>query len=145
MQFMSVINAFIKRLFAGKHGYDELNLFLLFVGVLFVIFSSIFRAFTPAVATFLFLGGLIILLWSVWRSFSKDHSQRSLENSYFVNGKFYSELKGMFNRFRLRKDYRFYRCPGCREWLRIPNKMGTFEIKCPKCHSKFRKSIKRTL
>ena len=36
---------------------------------------------------------------------------------------------------------RYFRCPNCKQKVRVPKGKGTIEIRCPKCNTKF---IKRT-
>ncbi|MFR8739287.1 MAG: hypothetical protein ACLVFL_11195, partial [Eubacterium sp.] len=36
-----------------------------------------------------------------------------------------------------RKYYKFFKCPGCGQKIRIPKGHGKIEIRCPKCNNKF--------
>ena len=50
-----------------------------------------------------------------------------------------------WNRFKKRmgqaRDYRFFKCPMCKQEVRVPRGHGKIEITCPKCREKF---IRRT-
>jgi len=35
------------------------------------------------------------------------------------------------------RDYRFYKCPTCKQEVRVPKGHGKIEITCPKCREKF--------
>ena len=39
------------------------------------------------------------------------------------------------------KQYRYFRCPGCRQVVRVPRGKGKINIRCPKCSRQF---IKKT-
>ena len=41
------------------------------------------------------------------------------------------------SRFRQRKEYRFYRCPSCGTWLRVPRDKGRLQITCRQCGERF--------
>lgn len=36
-----------------------------------------------------------------------------------------------------RKEYRFYKCPGCGQKVRVPRGRGRIAITCPKCRKEF--------
>ena len=40
-------------------------------------------------------------------------------------------------RRRLRRDYKFFRCPSCRNRLRLPRGKGRIQITCPRCGHRF--------
>ena len=46
-----------------------------------------------------------------------------------------------FKRKRKDKTHKYYKCPTCKQVVRVPKGRGKIEINCPKCHTKF---IKRT-
>ena len=40
-------------------------------------------------------------------------------------------------RFALRKTYRYFSCPHCRQQVRVPKGRGKISITCPKCGTQF--------
>ena len=36
-----------------------------------------------------------------------------------------------------RKDYRFFKCPTCKQKVRVPKGKGKIKIHCPRCHNDF--------
>ena len=121
----------------GRYGTDELNngLFVLFI--VFWIISMITgkRLFYSL--------GLIGLVYSIYRSLSRDHMKRSKERLWFLQltdkvKRFFRQLK---QRWDQRKTHKFFRCKQCGVMIRVPKGKGQIEITCPKCGNKF---IERT-
>ena len=46
-------------------------------------------------------------------------------------------LRDGVERRRQRRDYKFFRCPGCHERLRLPRGKGRIQITCPRCGQRF--------
>ena len=78
-------------------------------------------------------------LYSLFRIFSANKVQRGVENYRYLSWKrkitaFFSDrIKALDER----KEYRYFRCPNCRQKLRVPRKQGKIEVTCPKCGTKF--------
>ena len=112
---------------------DQLGQFLNGVSILFLILSLF-----PKLNLF-YLPGLILLVYSYFRIFSRNFGARSLENQRFL------QVTGRIRSFfwSLKQDknspYRIYPCPGCGQKIRVPKGKGKIEITCPKCQRKFRK------
>ena len=124
----------------GGRAPDELSRFLLTAAFLPLLVSLFTRKLAGGYVSFaLFITAMLLILWSVWRIFSSDTAARANENRHFTSGSFYTSLRDWAVRFSQRKEYRFFRCPGCGRWLRVPRGRGTLEIRCPGCGSVFRK------
>ena len=121
----------------GRYGTDELNngLFLLFI--IFWIISMITGK------SLFYTIGLVGLVYSIYRSLSRDHMKRSKERLWFLQQidqvkRFFRQVK---QRWDQRKTHKFYRCKQCGVMIRVPRGKGQIEITCPKCGHKF---IERT-
>lgn len=70
---------------------------------------------------------------------SRNTAKRYEENQRYVNFRY--ERTVQWNKFKKRmgqrKTYRFYKCPACRQEVRVPKGHGKIEISCPKCREKF--------
>ena len=125
----------------GRYGNDEFNRFLSFAALGFILLSLLRVVWYPL--GFLYIVGLLILIYTIFRSFSKNLYARSKEREFYVNIK--SRFLGFFRlqkrRWNGRNTSRYYRCSKCRTIVRVPKGRGKLEITCPKCKNTF---IKRT-
>ncbi len=126
--FMNRLRYQLARWMSGRYGgRDVLNFVFLGVSILLDILFMIFRI---PILTF---ASLIPLGIAIFRTFSRNIQKRYDENRKFVN--FFKNLAAL-------RTHHIYRCPKCRQKIRIPRKGGkTVEITCPKCHEHFRKKI----
>ncbi len=114
----------------GRYGLDQLNSFLLIGAVVLSIVGMIlsrFGAVCALIALVLQLLAYGLLIWYLFRSFSRNLEARSLENRRFLQRK--ARIKDRQNRY--------YRCPNCKQLVRVPKNRGKICIKCPKCSEKF--------
>jgi len=127
-----------RRFMYGRYGSDELNIALLITAVavslinsflsLFFRFSTVYARIVSPILYVLMLG---LLGFSLFRTFSRNIYTRQKENRRF---------RQLWTRLRDRKN-RYYRCPKCRQTVRVPKGRGKISIRCPKCGEKF---IKKT-
>ena len=125
------------RVMAGRNGADQLSRFLsIFTVALLVL--SLFTAGT-GLSGVLWALGLFCLLWGTFRSFSRNLGKRQAENAAYLRltSRLRNACQGALSRFRQRKDYRFFRCPSCRNWLRVPRNKGRIQITCRQCGERF--------
>ncbi len=123
----------IARFMVGRNGADELARFeSIFVWVLLLI--SIFsRAWIFDLLTFAVIGHMY------FRIMSRNVSKRYEENQKFVNFRYRIVVKWdkMKKRMAQRKTYKFFKCPTCKQEVRVPKGHGKIEITCPKCRERF--------
>ncbi len=117
----------------GRYGYDELNRALSVLFFAFWILSLITGK------RFFYTLGLIALVYSLYRSFSRDHMKRSRERLWYLQQidkvkRFFRQLK---QRWDQRNTHKFFRCKQCGVMIRVPKGKGQVEITCPKCGNKF--------
>lgn len=147
-----------QRFFIGRNGLDQLAKASLILSMIFLLITSITR--NPI----LYLITLLLLAYAYFRMMSKNVNKRLYENQKFmtVMNKIIGFFKGFkdigwktrafFTEFgrKIRygrkqdaesKAYRIYKCPECKQKVRVPRGRGKIEITCPKCRTAF---IKRT-
>ena len=120
-----------RRFLQGRYGNDGLNVFLLVVCVLLLVTAMFFRG---TVSYILRGAALLVLILNFLRTFSRNREKRARENAVFT--RIISGVRSFFirqfNRIKYIKTYRYRKCPGCRNHLRLPYKKGTHTVKCGK-------------
>ena len=101
----------------GRYGTDGLNQFLSMASIVLLLLSLLTRF-----SLFTWLG-LALLILCYYRSLSRNISKRTEEN-----------LK---DQWANREVYHYYRCPKCRQKLRVPRGRGRIQISCPRCGTQF--------
>lgn len=125
--------SWLQRFMMGRYGSDQLNMALLILSVIILVIGN----FVPFVS----LVALIPLLLCWFRILSRNTSKRFSENQRFL-GVWYPVKQWFSARWKLTvgsRTHKFYRCPSCKQMLRVPRGRGKITITCPKCHTKFLK------
>lgn len=126
------------RFMQGRYGVDQLNRFLMGLALALII-AAIFIPRRYAFGSVLDTAGLLLIVYSYYRIFSRDIARRAGENRKYLAKT--ENIRARFRRERnimsQRKEYHIYTCPGCRQKIRIPRGKGKIEISCPKCGTKF--------
>ena len=130
---MNRIREKMMRFMQGRNGFDQLSQFLNMV-VLVIIVISLFVKWAP-----LYYLGLGLLVYMYFRVFSRNIPKRYAENQKFCNFRYDAAIKKnkMKKEWEQRKIYRFYRCPMCKQKVRVPKGRGKICITCPKCREEF--------
>ena len=123
-----------RRFMYGRYGSDELNIGLLVTAVIVSLLHSILtlflgssRIFATIVSPLLYLLVLALLGFDLLRTFSRNIYARQKANRWF---------RQLWTRIKDRKN-RYFRCPKCKQMVRVPRKKGKINIRCPKCGEKF--------
>ena len=123
---------FIRKLMYGRYGSDQLSFFLLVVYIVLILLSGL-----PHLEVLSWLA-LAVLLWDLFRMFSRRIDRRRAENARFL------ALAGpAINWFHLRrtmhrdKEHRYFKCPNCGQYLRVPRGKGKITVNCRNCGASF--------
>ncbi len=122
--FASVGGAF-RRFFAGRYGHDRLNMLILTIGLILCIIGLFVHVWWFNLV--LTMGSYALLVWALFRCFSKDHYKRYQENRRYLL---------MLDRLKDRNN-RYFSCPRCHQTVRVPRGKGKISITCPRCKEKF--------
>ena len=114
-----------RRFMQGRYGNDKLNTTLLVVGV----GASVLSMLLPFkyVKIVLWVISYLLLVLAILRAFSRNVYKRYQENRRFLQ---------LMEQTR-DKDHKYYKCPRCRQPVRVPRGKGKISITCPKCREKF--------
>ncbi len=119
----------VQRFMIGRYGTDKLNTLIL--GVAF--FLCLLSMFMPLHILTLILAGLSYALvgLAMYRCFSRQTYKRYQENRKYLA--FLARIKD--------RDHKYFKCPKCKQSVRVPKKKGKIAITCPKCRERF---VKKT-
>ena len=123
----------LQRFMMGRYGADELSKCLNGI-VLILLIVSLFTKWS-----ILYWIGLALFIYTYWRMFSKNTAKRYAENQKYVNMRYRAVVKWdqQKKRWAQRKTHRFFKCPQCKQTVRVPKGRGKICITCPKCRTEF--------
>ena len=121
------------RFMNGRNGMDELARAESWVVMILLVVSI----FTRSAILDILAVGLMIHMY--FRVFSRNVSKRYAENQKFLNARSEWTVKEerRKKRFAQRKQYKFFKCPMCKQEVRVPRGHGKICITCPKCREQF--------
>ena len=124
-QFIQRMGYGLRNFMVGRYGTDKLNMVILSAGLAVCLVS----AFVDSVKVNLLLTAVSygLMIWALYRSFSRQTYKRYQENRKFLQ--FFDRLKD--------RQHRYYDCPKCHQVVRVPRGKGKIAITCPKCREKF--------
>lgn len=116
----------LSRFMMGRYGVDDFSRFMLYAAIALMLAGIFLRG------GFCEIISMALLIWGYFRMFSKNVQKRYEENEQYL------KLKNRFvGFFTTRKNHRIYKCPDCRQKIRVPKGKGKIEITCPKCRTRF--------
>ncbi len=120
------------RFMQGRYGVDQYNRFLIIVAMVLMVIS-IFGA------DFCYLLAFVIMIYAYYRMFSRQIYKRAGENQKYLQYEW--KVKGWFGRKKRElqqlKTHHIYKCPNCKQKIRVPRGRGRIAITCRKCHHEF--------
>ena len=123
------------RFMMGRYGTDDLSRHLIGVEFVLLLINNFWK---NSILPFLIL---VILIYVYYRMFSRDYNKRYAENMKFLS--FKNKIIYQFSRqkseMQQRKIYHIYRCPSCKQKIRVPKGKGNIIVTCPKCRTEFQR------
>ena len=113
-----------RQFMTGRYGTDKLNSVILTTGLIVCLIG----VFVGGLAsTFLTLISYGLMIWAMFRTFSRNTYKRYQENRKFLM---------VLDRLKDR-DHRYFSCPKCKQSVRVPRGKGKIAITCPRCRERF--------
>lgn len=123
---------FLQRMMYGRYGGDQLSICLMAVYAVLYLLSVLLQA------SFFYWIGTALILWGIFRMFSRNIERRRAENAKFLTlvGPLVRWTK---LRFTIHKDkeHRYFKCPNCGQQLRVPRGKGKVTVNCRSCGVSF--------
>ena len=122
---------------SGRNGADGLNFFILILYAVVAIVSAFVT--NPIADMILSFSALGLLIWQIFRTFSRNLYKRRRENAVFMRViyKFKSFFTVRKRKWKERKTHKYKKCPACKAQLRLPKKNCKIQVTCPKCGKRF--------
>ena len=125
-----------QRFMYGRYGMDGLGQFLMWTAMASLLLSwFVARPFFNTLS-------MVLLLWGYFRMFSRNVQKRYQENCMYY--RYVNKVKDFFKKqksyIQQRKTHHIYKCPQCKQKIRIPRGKGRVAITCRRCGTEFIKN-----
>jgi predicted SprT family Zn-dependent metalloprotease len=123
------------RFMQGRYGQDQFYRFLICAALVCVVLNLFLRNGILSIL------GWILLIYAVFRAFSKNYQARYAENQKYlqITAKVRYWLDQQKKLHAERKLHHIYTCPKCKQKIRIPKGKGKIMVRCPKCQHEFQR------
>src|SRR5690554_6205892 len=117
----------------GRYGVDQLTVLILVVSLVITVLAGILKL--PGLQILYYVGVIV----SLYRILSRDLVKRRKENHVFLQ-----KTRGITSWSRTqkkmvgeKKTHRHFKCPNCKQRLRVPRGKGNVKITCTRCGEQF--------
>ena len=123
----------ITRFMQGRNGVDNLGYHALWTGLGLMIANMFLSSLLLSVL------GNALYIYALFRCFSRNVAKRRAENERYVHflNNWTKEVKQFFLRLKGTREYKYFRCPACKNRLRLRRGCGEKHITCPVCRHQF--------
>ena len=120
------------RFMYGRYGADELSRACLIAAGLMLIASLLLKM------PLLNAVGLILLIWTEFRMYSRNTAKRRAERQAYLNLKYRTQRPFRVMKLnRTEKEYKHFACPQCGRIVRVPRGHGRITVTCRQCGKSF--------
>ena len=130
-----MIRNWLRNFMVGRYGQDHLNTALCVAALISWLISLFVGGWLLSALYFLFMG------LAIFRMLSRRIDKRRAENDRFLTywWPIRRKIDLALRKAKERRTHKFFKCPGCRNTLRVPKGKGKVNITCPKCGERFQK------
>lgn len=113
----------IEKMMMGRYGEDQLNYFLSIIFIILAILNWIINSTVLRIVVY------ILIIISIYRSFSKNIVARSIENDRYIKykRKCTRTIKVIQKNFN-DKEHKTVLCPYCVQMIRVPKKKENWKL-----------------
>lgn len=133
MSFWEKIKQSFRGMMSGRNGADRLASNCVWFGlILYVV--SLFTGWGVLVFV-----SLALYIYGIFRMWSRNIDKRREENRRYVewrNG-LSTRLKQAVKRLKNGKEYKYFKCPKCKVWLRVKRGSTQTHFTCGRCKTEF--------
>lgn len=124
----------LARFMNGRYGADRLGFVTLWTAVVLSLIGSFSRVSLFSLLAFVLYG------WTLYRMMSRNTVKRRLENDRFEGwfAPIATRTRQSLNRLKMRRKFKYFRCPQCKSLLKLPRKVGEVTMTCGKCGHQFK-------
>lgn len=122
----------LSRFMTGRYGTDQLNTALM-IAYLALYLISILTSWSV-----LYWVALVLVFVTLFRCLSRQVDRRREENARFLQlvRPLRRRAKNLITRVRDR-DHRYFKCPNCKQQMRVPRGKGRITVHCRSCGATF--------
>ena len=133
MSFFQRLRNALSRFMYGRNGADQLGLCIIWVAILLDVISMLTK--NAAVSGVVGMITTVLVLWALFRVFSRNLEKRRAENARFMEKVWWPISRRMAGKRqqRMDKEHCYFTCPGCGAVCRVPRGKGRIVITCPRC------------
>ncbi len=137
--FLSNLGYKIQRFMIGRYGADQLWRALMIFYLLSIVITNIVYRFSKIAYYSLSVLSLAIIIFAVFRVFSKNIEARRKENQEWlkITGGIRQKFIFAKERNKQKKTHKFVKCKQCKKVLRLPKNKGKLNVSCPHCKNQF--------
>ncbi len=124
----------------GRNGYDAFSRFIIWLSVALLIVSLFTGSvWSGRLSSILWILAVAAVAYSYYRVLSKNIYRRQAENAAYLQkeNRVKAWFRGLGQRWRDRKSYKYFRCPSCKASMRVPRHKGRLRITCKACGRQF--------
>ncbi|MBQ7775805.1 MAG: hypothetical protein IJ379_07775 [Lachnospiraceae bacterium] len=122
----------LMRFMYGRYGMDQLGRFLVGTAMVLMLLS-LFGV------DFCYMLAILVMIYAYYRMFSKQTYKRAGENQKYLQYEW--KVKNWFHKkkseMKQLKTHHIYKCPNCKQKIRVPRGRGKIAITCRKCKHEF--------
>ena len=126
----------LRNFMTGRYGFDSFSKFLMSIALVLCVLDI----FVDSIILHSWF--IVIMIYVYYRMFSKNINKRYQENMKYlqIKNKVVAKFNSEKSIMKQRKTHHIYKCPTCKQKIRIPRGKGRICITCPKCKTEFTKT-----